>query len=341
MRAAMTLGLDLDVPEGAIDVPAAQNAARDLLIALGFDPADEDLAETPRRVAAALAKMVTPPAFEMTTFANDERYDGLVLMRAIPFHSLCRHHLLPFIGVAHVGYMPTDRIVGLSKLVRLVEYFARTLQTQERLTAQIANSLHGALKAKGVGVVLEAEHMCMSLRGVQKPGTKTATSMLLGALRHDARAREEFLTRAEGRIGADRAAELCISRRESFNAAHQLCDPDLPDHENRRLFGKCVNLHGHNYVLEVAIGGKADPLTGYVADLKQLSQLIGREIIEHVDHRNLNTDVPWLLGRIPTAENLAVAFWDRLAPHFRDGATLRCVKVWETEKNYAEYSAKG
>lgn len=341
MRAAMTLGLEVDARESAIDIPAAQNAARDLLIALGFDPCDEDLAETPRRVAATLAGMVTPPAFEMTTFANEERYDGLVLMRAIPFHSLCRHHLLPFVGVAHIGYLPADRIVGLSKLVRVVEHFARSLQTQERLTAQIANSLQHELKANGVGVLLEAEHLCMSLRGVQKPGTKTATSMLLGTLRHDAHAREEFLSRAEGRTGVARRAELRVRRRESFSAAHQLCDPDLPDHENRRLFGKCVNLHGHNYVLEVAISGKADPSTGYVTDLKQLSQLIGREIIEHVDHRNLNTDVPWLVGCIPTAENLAVAFWNRLAPHFPGACTLRCVKVWETEKNCAEYSADG
>ncbi len=341
MRAAVTFGLACDEAERAVDVPAVQKAARNLLIALGFDPSEEDLAETPRRVAAALAEMVTPPAFAMTTFANEERYDGLVLMRAIPFHSLCRHHLLPFVGVAHIGYLPVGRIVGLSKLVRLVEHFARSLQTQEHLTAQIANSLQHSLNAKGVGVVLEAEHLCMSLRGVQKPGTKTATSMLLGALRDDAGARAEFLARAEGRNGVARRAELRISRRESFSAAHQLCDPDLPDHENRRLFGKCVNLHGHNYVLEVAIGGKADASTGYVADLKELSHLIGREIIEHVDHRNLNTDVPWLVGCIPTAENLAVAFWNRLAPHFRGVATLRCIKVWETEKNCAEYSADG
>lgn len=135
--------------------------------------------------------------------------------------------------------------------------------------------------------------------------------------------------------------ELCVSRRESFSAAHQLRDPSLSDDENQRLFGKCVNLHGHNYVLEVAVGGKADPATGYVADLKQLSMLIRREIIEHVDHRNLNADVAWLAGRIPTTENLAVAFWERLAPHFRDGSTLRSVKIWETEKNCAEYRADG
>lgn len=154
---------------------------------------------------------------------------------------------------------------------------------------------------------------------------------------------ERFLTRpnvGDG-TGVARRAEVRVSRRESFSAAHQLRDPDLPDHENRRLFGKCVNPHGHNYVIEVAVAGTADPATGYVTDLKQLSELICREIIEDVDHRNLNTDVPWLVGHIPTAENLAIAFWDRLAPHFRGGGTLRSVKVWETDKNCAEYSGEG
>lgn len=147
------------------------------------------------------------------------------------------------------------------------------------------------------------------------------------------------LTRASVKdaIGVASRAELRVSRRESFSAAHQLSDPNLPDNENRRLFGKCVNPHGHNYVIEVAVAGMADPSTGYVADLKWLSELICREIIEDVDHHNLNTDVPWLVGRIPTAENLAVAFWHRLAPHFRGSGTLRSVKVWETDKNCAEY----
>ena len=128
---------------------------------------------------------------------------------------------------------------------------------------------------------------------------------------------------------------LAVARRESFNAAHQLCDPGLSEAENRRLFGKCANLHGHNYVLEVAVAGRVDPVTGYVIDLKRLSDLVCREIIEQVDHHNLNTDVPWLEGRIPTAENLALVFWERLKPHLEDGA-LRSVKVWETEKNWAE-----
>lgn len=136
-----------------------------------------------------------------------------------------------------------------------------------------------------------------------------------------------------------RRREIRISRRESFNAAHQLRDPDLPDDENRRLFGKCVNLHGHNYMLEVAVTGEVDPRTGYIMDLKRLSDLVCGEIIEHVDHRNLNTDVPWLAGRMPTAENLAMAFWDRLEPHLRGG--LRSVKVWETEKTWAECSGDG
>jgi 6-pyruvoyltetrahydropterin/6-carboxytetrahydropterin synthase len=126
-----------------------------------------------------------------------------------------------------------------------------------------------------------------------------------------------------------------VARRESFNAAHQLRDPGLSEAENRRLFGKCANLHGHNYVLEVVVAGPVDQDSGYVLDLKVLSDVIGRQIIQDVDHRNLNTDVPWLCGRIPTAENLALVFWDRLRPEFPEGL-LRSVRVWETDKNWAE-----
>ena len=128
-----------------------------------------------------------------------------------------------------------------------------------------------------------------------------------------------------------------VGRRESFNAAHQLCDPGLSAAENRRLFGKCANLHGHNYVLEVVVAGEIDQASGYVLDLKRLSDVIGRQIIRDVDHRNLNTDVPWLFGRVPTAENLARAFWERLRPELPDGL-LRSVRVWETDKNWAEVS---
>jgi 6-pyruvoyltetrahydropterin/6-carboxytetrahydropterin synthase len=128
---------------------------------------------------------------------------------------------------------------------------------------------------------------------------------------------------------------VMVGRRESFNAAHQLYDPGLSEDENRRLFGKCVNLHGHNYVLEVAVAGGIDAVTGYVVDLKFLSDVIRRQVIQDVDHRNLNTDVPWLSGRIPTAENLAMTFWDRLAPELPAGL-LHSIRLWETEKNWAE-----
>jgi 6-pyruvoyltetrahydropterin/6-carboxytetrahydropterin synthase len=128
---------------------------------------------------------------------------------------------------------------------------------------------------------------------------------------------------------------VLVGRRETFNAAHQLSDPSLSDEENARVFGKCANLHGHNYVVEVVVAGEVDEATGYVWDLKVLADVIGRQVIRDVDHRNLNTDVPWLKGLIPTAENLARAFWERLRPEFPDGL-LRSVRVWETEKNWAE-----
>ena len=128
---------------------------------------------------------------------------------------------------------------------------------------------------------------------------------------------------------------VLVSRRESFNAAHQLRDPALSDDENRRLFGKCVNLHGHNYAVDVVVAGKIDEATGYVWDLKRLSAVMCQQIIQDVDHRNLNTDVPWLAGRIPTAENLALAFWERLQPELPAGL-LRSVRVCETDKNWAE-----
>src|SRR5688572_11742454 len=176
-----------------IDHAALQRAVGDLLRALGGDVAAEGLSETPRRVAEAYAELLTPPAFRATTFPNEDGYDDLIVARAIPFHSLCMHHLLSFHGVAHIGYLPGERIIGLSKLGRVVELFARDLQIQERLTTQIARWLERELAPKGVGVVLEAEHLCMSLRGVQKPGATTVTSALRGLIRDDARTRQEFL----------------------------------------------------------------------------------------------------------------------------------------------------
>jgi len=175
-----------------IDVPAAQRAVADLLTALGRDPESAHLADTPRRVAHAYAEMLTPREFELTTFPNDEGYDELVLAKDIPVQSLCEHHLLPFTGVAHVGYLPGDRILGLSKLARVVELFARDFQVQERLTKQVADWLQDHLAPKGVGVVIEAEHQCMSLRGVRAAGSRTVTSSLHGTLRENPSSRQEF-----------------------------------------------------------------------------------------------------------------------------------------------------
>ncbi|TDD26562.1 GTP cyclohydrolase I FolE [Kribbella turkmenica] len=175
-----------------IDLPAAQRAVADLLEALGRDPHSPHLADTPRRVANAYAEMLTPREFELTTFPNDEGYDELVLAKDIPVQSLCEHHLLPFTGVAHVGYLPGERILGLSKLARVVELFARDLQVQERLTKQVADWLQDHLAPKGVGVVIEAEHQCMSLRGVRATGSRTVTSSLHGILRENLSSRQEF-----------------------------------------------------------------------------------------------------------------------------------------------------
>jgi GTP cyclohydrolase IA len=176
----------------APDVAAATRAARALLEALGLDTAAEGMAETPGRMARAYAELFGAPPFTATTFPNDEGYDELVLARAIPLRALCEHHLLPFAGVAHVGYLPGDRILGLSKLARLVEHFAARPQVQERLTQQIADWLHRELDAKGVGVVLDAEHTCMTLRGVQAVGARTVTSALRGVLRDSPSSRSEF-----------------------------------------------------------------------------------------------------------------------------------------------------
>ena len=177
-----------------VDRTRAIAAAAELLEALGADLERSSLAQTPERMVDSYIEQLTPQPFRATTFPNDGGYDELVVAREIQFHSLCEHHLLPFVGVAHVAYLPDEQIVGLSKLARVVEYYARALQVQERLTIQIADWLERELQPRGVGVVLEAEHMCMTLRGVQKPGTKTVTSALHGLVRDDPRTRQEFLT---------------------------------------------------------------------------------------------------------------------------------------------------
>lgn len=181
-------------PDTGIDLDAAEQAANQLLQALGISTRSESLSGTPGRMARAYAELFTPRPFDLTTFPNEEGYDELVLARSIPVRSVCEHHLLPFVGIAHVGYLPGQRILGLSKLARIVEHFACRPQVQERLTKQVADWLCEHLQPKGVGVVIEAEHTCMTLRGVQATGAHTVTSTLLGGLRQDPRSRQEFFS---------------------------------------------------------------------------------------------------------------------------------------------------
>ena len=181
------------VPSSDVDLIRAEHAASAFLAALGVDTTTDAIAATPRRMARAYAEMLRPRSFDLTTFPNDEDYDELVLATGIPVHSVCEHHMLPFVGTAHVGYLPGQRILGLSKLARVVELFARRPQVQERLTTQVAEWLQTRLEPRGVGVVVEAEHLCMTLRGVRVGGTRTTTSTLRGVLREDARSRAEFL----------------------------------------------------------------------------------------------------------------------------------------------------
>jgi len=190
----MTAPLRVLPPTLGLDVAAAERAAAAFLAALGVTaPAD-----TPGRMARAYAELLHPRSFDLTTFPNDEGYDELVLARDIPVRSVCEHHMLPFVGVAHVGYLPGARILGLSKLARVVELHAHRPQVQERLTTQIADWLHTHLHPRGVGVVVETEHMCMTLRGVRAAGTTTITSSVRGALRDDPRSRAEFLALTTG-----------------------------------------------------------------------------------------------------------------------------------------------
>lgn len=184
-------------PEAGMDLAAAEQAAADFIAALGVDLDAESLGATPGRMARAYAELFTPRPFDLTTFPNDEGYDELVMCRNLPIRSVCEHHMLPFTGTAHIGYLPGDRIIGLSKLARIAEHFACRPQLQERLTKQIAECLVEHLQPRGVGVVIEAEHSCMTLRGVHATGSATITSTLLGALRDDARSRQEFFALAD------------------------------------------------------------------------------------------------------------------------------------------------
>ena len=183
-------------PHAEMDLVLAERAAADFLQALGIQTESESLRATPGRMARAYAELFTAPEFDLTTFPNDEGYDELVLARTIPLHSICEHHLLPFVGVAHVGYLPRERILGLSKLARVVGHFAARPQVQERLTKQVTGWLQDNLAPAGVGVVIEAEHTCMTMRGIRARGSTTVTSALLGTVRDDPRSRAEFFALA-------------------------------------------------------------------------------------------------------------------------------------------------
>ena len=181
---------------GEVDLQRIAAAVREILTAVGENPDREGLRDTPIRVARMYGEVFAglrqdPSAHLKTVFT--EKYDELVVLRDIPFHSMCEHHLLPFMGVAHVGYLPDGRIAGISKLARVVETFARRPQVQERLTSQIADLLMEHLQAKGVAVVMEATHVCMTCRGVQKPGSLMVTSAMRGRCKSDPRTRSEVL----------------------------------------------------------------------------------------------------------------------------------------------------
>jgi GTP cyclohydrolase I len=176
----------------------AEEAVRTLLLWAGEDPDREGLVDTPARVARAYEDWFSgyredPVRFLKRTFEEVEGYDEMIVLRDITFESHCEHHMAPIIGRAHVGYLPTNKVVGISKLARVVESFARRFQVQEKMTAQIANTIQDVLKPKGVGVVIEAEHQCMTTRGVHKTGVSMVTSQMLGTIREDARSRAEFL----------------------------------------------------------------------------------------------------------------------------------------------------
>jgi len=187
-----------DIPRRKATEEDALAAVRTLIEWAGDDPTREGLLETPKRVAKSYRELFAgyetdPKDYLARTFEEVGGYDELVILKDIPVVSFCEHHMLPFIGKAHVGYLPADRVVGISKLARVVRGFARRLQIQEKLTAEIAEAIQDVLQPKGVGVVITSEHSCMTMRGVNTPGSKLTTSTLLGVVRDDSRTRTEFL----------------------------------------------------------------------------------------------------------------------------------------------------
>ncbi|MBI5722491.1 MAG: GTP cyclohydrolase I FolE [Planctomycetes bacterium] len=186
-----------------VDLKAIEEAVRQILLAVGEDPRREGLRRTPTRVARMYEELLgglgEDPAGHLDISFTAE-YDEMVVLRDIPFHSICEHHLLPFMGKAHIAYLPRGRVIGLSKLARVVETFARRPQLQERLTCQIAQMLMDKLDARGVGVILEATHTCMTIRGVKKPGAVMVTSAMLGTFRRNLATRTEAMTLLLGKM---------------------------------------------------------------------------------------------------------------------------------------------
>ncbi|HEY6501735.1 MAG TPA: GTP cyclohydrolase I FolE [Streptosporangiaceae bacterium] len=186
-----------------IDQPRIEKAVREILLAIGEDPERDGLTDTPARVARAYAEQfagLRQRPEDVLTKVFDADHDEIVLVRDIELYSTCEHHLVPFFGVAHIGYIPNEKgqITGLSKLARLVDLYARRPQVQERMTSQIANALETVLEPRGVIVVIEAEHLCMSMRGVRKPGARTVTSAVRGVFRDSARTRAEAMSLVQG-----------------------------------------------------------------------------------------------------------------------------------------------
>lgn len=177
---------------GMVDRAGAERAVADLLHALGQDPTDPHLLDTPRRVTEAYLELLTPKAHRWTVFPNEDGYEDLVVVKDVPFQSVCAHHLLPFQGTARIGYVPGERLIGLSKLARGLDLFARSLQIQERLTVQVVDWLQSTLQPRGAAVLLEAEHLCMSLRGVHAAGTTTSTTANRGVLAQPGPLRDRF-----------------------------------------------------------------------------------------------------------------------------------------------------
>ncbi|GAT68766.1 GTP cyclohydrolase [Planomonospora sphaerica] len=173
---------------------AAEEAFRSFLAAFGMKDNEEIMDNTPRRVVEAYAELFTPKAFAPTVFHNEEHYDELVLVRSIPLRSVCEHHFLPFVGTAHVAYLPDEEVIGLSKLARVVETYSRRPQRQERLTVQVAQWLEDTLRPRGVGVLITARHSCMTLRGARADNASTVTSAFRGTLTTESRYRADFFS---------------------------------------------------------------------------------------------------------------------------------------------------